>query len=582
MPALLWRTQPARGWRALIPLALFFVSACSQATPAYTGAQLRTPVDKIPSGGQMQGFQLVGHNPLVESRFNLPRGQNGGGMTAIRDCLYVGSNNSKQPALILDMKDMTKPTIVGDLPGIHDKAMGTESIESVADLNLLVPITRTYPQAGTEVDLKLIDPKDRKVGLVILDATDCRKPTITAKVDVPNDSLHYLTLWRDPDPSRSTRVLAYVTFARLPTDKTDLRVYDLTGCPKTCDPKMIAEWSASQQFGIPQNDTSAYEGGQWNKWNETHDVTPTLDGTRIHVGARHFGYIQLDSTPLAKNLPCNPARPESPDPSVASVVKASAGHCLKALNPDMNDRMTPWGTLSAHIHGVVKVPGRPYAVVTNEALGGCPYGGIQLAYIGTTDNYGPGAPAKGLVRGDLRPRQVGAYSIPEDQADHCGPDGTPDPSFGLAGDPSLHVHNVLVFPNIVFAGWNGGGIRAVDISNPYFPFEVGYFFNKPVAEVRWCTGGGGCATTEVDGEGIPVRTRATGPLELAARSYPISMNGHIVYADSVSGVYVLKYTGPHANEIPQQGNCLSHNPNNVKVGFEPCAPYNDKTSAPSK
>jgi hypothetical protein len=51
------------------------------------------------------------------------------------------------------------------------------------------------------------------------------------------------------------------------------------------------------------------------------------------------------------------------------------------------------------------------------------------------------------------------------------------------------------------------------------------------------------------------------------------MNGHIVYSDENMGVYVLKYTGPYADQIPQKGLCISHNPNAVAVGFEPCAPF---------
>jgi len=39
----------------------------------------------------MKNFQLVGQNQLLDPKFNLPRGM-GGGITAIRDCLYAGSS----------------------------------------------------------------------------------------------------------------------------------------------------------------------------------------------------------------------------------------------------------------------------------------------------------------------------------------------------------------------------------------------------------------------------------------------------------------------------------------------------------
>ena len=47
-------------------------------------------------------------------------------------------------------------------------------------------------------DAKRIATADKNIGLVVYDATDCRKPTIVAKVDVGSDLIHYMTLWRDP------------------------------------------------------------------------------------------------------------------------------------------------------------------------------------------------------------------------------------------------------------------------------------------------------------------------------------------------------------------------------------------------
>ena len=55
------------------------------------------------------------------------------------------------------------------------------------------------------------------------------------------------------------------------------------------------------------------------------------------------------------------------------------------------------------------------------------------------------------------------------------------------------------------------------------------------------------------------------------------MNGYLVYTDSPSGVYVLKYTGAHADEIPQQGTCIAQNPSSQSIGFDPCKPYKTRT-----
>ena len=562
----------------VVPLALLVMSACSQAAPTYSGVQPRTPLEKIGSGGDMKNFQLVGSNALVDSKFNIPRGMNGG-ITAIRDCLYVGSNIALQPTLILDMKDMSKPTVVGEVPGIKGKGMGIEAIEAVADLNLLVNTARSSFGIG---DYKFpIDAADKNIGMTVYDATDCKKPTMVAKIDVFNEQTHYMVLWRDP--SKPDRVLASVSYSGAP-DGVDIRVWDLTGCPKSCNPKMVAEWGLRAQMGVPQTVLTKYEGGQRSDTTTTHDHTYSIDGKRIYLAQTKYGFMEIDSSALAEGRPCNPKAATSP---------TATGHCLTVF-PEFKP-LAAFGTEVANVHGVVKIPGRPYVALQHEGHS-CPYGGITFAYIGNTDVFSTydrqtgtfvapaaGAGSVGAFRGDLFPRHVGTFSIPEQQADRCPKQGDQIPptssTMGVYGMDAMRssktVHNALALPNVLFATWYGGGLRAVDITNPYTPFELGYFFNKPAPEVRWCAEGaaGPCDKPEVDSEGTPVRQKQLLPPDVFARSYPIIMNGHIVYSDENMGVYVLKYTGPYADQVPQKGLCISHNPSSVAVGFEPCAPF---------
>jgi hypothetical protein len=524
----------------------------------------------------MKNFQLVGSNPLIDSRFNVPRGMNGG-VTAIRDCLYVGSNIALQPTLILDMKDMAKPTIVGEVPGIKGKGMGIEAIEGVADLNLLVNTARSSFGLG---DYKFpIAAEDKNIGMVVYDATDCKKPTVVAKIDVFNDATHYMVLWRDP--KKPDRVLASISYSGAP-DGVDIRVWDLTGCPKSCNPKMVAEWGLRAQLGIPQTIVTKYEGGQRSDSTTTHDHTYSIDGTRIHLAQTKYGYLQIDSSALAEGRACNPK---------AATSASATGHCLTVF-PNFRP-LAAFGTEVANVHGVVKIPGRPYVALQHEGHA-CPFGGITFAYVGDQDTFSvydrqtgtltaAGGASVGAFRGDLFPRNVGTFSIPEQQADRCPKAGDQMPpstgTMGLYGTDMMRssktVHNALALPNVLFATWYGGGLRAVDITNPNTPYEVGYFFNKPAPEVRWCAEGaaGPCDNVEVDAEGVPVRQKQLLPPDVFARSYPIVMNGHIVYSDENMGVYVLKYTGPYADQIPQKGICIAHNPSTVAVGYEPCAPY---------
>ncbi len=559
---------------SLLALTALVITSCAPGAQPYTGVAPRTPLDKISGNGDLKNFTLVGQNPLIDPQFNLPRGMNGG-ITAVRDCLYVGSNIGLQPALVLDMKDMTKPTVVGELPGIKGRGNGIEAIEAVADLNLLVNTVRnTFTIQGTAIGF---DPPaaDKNVGLLIYDTTDCRKPTLAGKFSFPNTNLHYMTLWRDPN--RNDRVLAAVTFSSGdPKDGIDIRVVDLTGCPKSCNPKQVAEWGLRAQYNIPPTVETTYQGGT-NRWGtQTHDVTFSIDGKTMYAAQQQFGMLVLDSTPLATGQSCNPASANAP---------YATGNCIRVLNPDLSQRVLPFGTVNATVHGVVKIPGKPYVSLQHEGHA-CPYGGITIAYIGNTESFQPGSPGTGLIRGDLFPRVVGRFGLPEQEVDRCPQPGQPIPptTNGLTGTlgadmlrTSKTIHNVLALPDVLFATWYGGGLRAVDISNPYSPFEVGYFFNKPAAEVRWCGEETAiiqsCQKPEIDAEGVPVRARQLNPPDVFARSYPIIMNGHVVYSDENMGVYVLKYTGPHADQIPSSGLCISHNPNVVKAGFEPCPPY---------
>jgi hypothetical protein len=349
-----------------------------------------------------------------------------------------------------------------------------------------------------------------------------------------------------------------------------LRVVDLTGCPKACQPKQVAEWGMRAQFEIPPQLEIPYDGGVARPNTSTHDATWSLDGTRTYLAQTHFGFLVLDSSPLANNRPCNPASPRAPD---------ATGHCLSVAPNLLDSRLPPFGNGVATVHGVVKIPGRPFVSLQHEGHS-CPYGGINFAYVGTQESYAPGAPGTGLFRGDLYPRLVGVFGLPENNVDRCPiPGQAPGPNT-LGADmlrTTKTVHDVLAFPNVEFATWYSGGLRAIDISNIYSPYEAGYFFNRPAADTRWCGEETqvikSCADVEQDATGRPYRQRWLLPPDVQARSYPIAMNGHIVYSDENMGLYVLKYTGPYADEIPASGLCISHNPNVTSPGYEPCPPY---------
>src|ERR1051326_1827258 len=471
-PAVVGPACLALGFLLAVAIVSGGVVGAQTTLPGYTGPHPRTPVDQIPAGGEMQNFQLIGHNPLLDPEMGIARSQNGG-IAAVRDCVYVGTNIGMQPTVIVDMADMANPKVVGPLPGwIQGRGNGIEAIEAVPDLNLLVNTVRTAGNLG-------YDPPaaDFNTALLIYDVTDCRNPVLVSRWNAPNTSLHYMSLWRDPN--QPDRVLANVTFSNdIPDDGIDIRVVDLTGCPKSCNPQVAAEWGLRAQFEIPPVLEEAYDGGVYRPTTQTHDVTSSLDGSRMYVAQLHFGYFELDSSALANKQPCDPSSPRSPD---------ATGHCLTALNPNLAQRLQPFGVGNGHTHGIVRLPGRPYVSMAHED-GTCPYSGINMVYVGNQESFAPGAPGTGLIRGDLFPKLVGVFALPENQVDRCPKPGQPAGPNTYGPEilrSRMDVHDVIAFPDLMFATWYGAGLRAIDVSNPAAPFELGYFFYKPESDARW-------------------------------------------------------------------------------------------------
>jgi len=86
--------------------------------------------------------------------------------------------------------------------------------------------------------------------------------------------------------------------------------------------------------------------------------------------------------------------------------------------------------------------------------------------------------------------------------------------------PMMHAHNPTVLENLVFVGWLGHGVRAIDISNPFNPREVGHARPVPWGDIM---------------------------------TYPDIHDGLIYVGDNHTGLHVLKYAGPHADEVPKHG-----------------------------
>src|SRR5262249_20301679 len=109
-----------------------------------------------------------------------------------------------------------------------------------------------------------------------------------------------------------------------------------------------------------------------------------------------------------------------------------------------------------NVHSAVQIPGRQEMVFTQEdyanAGHGCPFGMLRTGALGTDG----GATLDGQV------------SLPENDPAKCG-----------QKNGTFSSHNPTVFHDIALLTWYGGGLRAVDLTNPSHPYEDGAYVPKP-------------------------------------------------------------------------------------------------------
>jgi hypothetical protein len=307
-------------------------------------------------------------------------------------------------------------------------------------------------------------------------------------------------------------------------------------------------------FSHLQNRSGQAGNFQNQEQNRLHSLSVSADGERVYVAGTTAGFYILDSEAIATHRDaefeagtagCNkrstivavdgvidPAKIPSVandclrmvinnDPGLKAYLASNASPDAKAqryimlmtrsrfdVYPPVN--ATPTGT-----HSAVFVPDRPAQVKDNTK--GRP------AYVWITDENG-GCPLNGArivsVESEIVPIMVGAFAIPDNQIEECLTQDITEPNGEPRRRSAQQNHNPTVFKNIVFNTWYAHGLRAIDISIPQSPREVGHAMPLP--------------------QGI-------------ARSYPVFKDGLIYWTDNDAGLHVARYTGPRSNELPGPG-----------------------------
>jgi hypothetical protein len=188
---------------------------------------------------------------------------------------------------------------------------------------------------------------------------------------------------------------------------------------------------------------------------------------------------------------------------VSQFTSGQANPQLTLLTPVASRLPAPPG---GNVHSAVQVPGRNLLVVTDERYPpACPYGPARLVDISN--------PAQ--------PQAVSSMAAPENDPTTCrnSPVGT------------YTSHNPTPTADLALVSWYSSGLQVFDISDATNPARL--------VELR--------PQGSQPGERDP-QLGATLPMTW---SYPIVRDGLIYVADIDQGLYVLRYSGPHQDELDQ-------------------------------
>ena len=489
-------------------------------------------------------FQLVGQNPL----FN--RGMNAA-LAVFENFVYIGNRTDASSLcvgptgipfgsscphphpgiLIVDAANPSNPSVVGEIgpPFAGNIGITTRELRVWPDENLLIVMSfrcsfflHACPR-GTDAqfpfDIKFFDLHNPLSPRFISSYV----PTSLAGQHLKP---HEMFLWVDPnDGGRALLFLSTPTLSTNPA-RPNLMVVDISRVPNGGPVTEVAEgnWNSlypgTNQPNYPFDPNSPNGCGPYDCNLFVHSMGVSADGKRTFLAMEAGHFLVLDTTSVANN-------------KTPGVVQSLNGDLLTSpvnrptwLQNPPQPGAVPQNCLTdcPNSHSAVQVPGRSLALTTDEVYGtytdpsfGCPWGWERLIDISDATH----------------PFITGEFKITANTPSFCGSPGD-DPL--TEQFTSYSSHNPTVLPDLAIVDWHSGGVQVSDISNPANPVQAGVFSPDPLSSV---------ATED------PALSR--GQNKVVMWSYPIISNGLIYVIDVRNGLFILRYSGPHANEVANIG-----------------------------
>lgn len=402
-------------------------------------------------------------------------------------------------------------------------------------MNAALAVHGDYAYVGSRTDGKAADENLLGAGVLVVDVSDPTSPEVVHEIGPPHQGTtdqtsREMRVWPQQDlliVMNLASNCSELIHACSPTggEGDNYRFYDIAG-DKAAAPEFIAQYdpslnphefflwvdpadgnkalliqSATSSNHLVVTDISGARNGEFNEvltfpipapGGDLHSMTPSFDGSQLHLAYLTGGYLVAD---------------------LSEVTDGDSRYDVELLT----EVAPTWPGPGAH--SAVPIPGQPDKVlITDEVYGealralgdhGCPWGWTRFVDIADPKE----------------PQVISEFRLAENEATFCDTD-VPRAS------SSYSAHNPTLTPNVAFITWHSGGLQAVSLADPAAPTQLGAFFPEPLLYV----------TTEDP-------ALSAGRDKVVMWSFPIIQDGLIYVVDLRNGLYVLEYTGPHADEV---------------------------------
>ena len=537
---------------------------------------------------ESSNFQVVGQNPL----FN--RGMNAAA-TIFQNFIYIGNRTDgssrcgfgdprrTDPSfgldscphphpgiLILNIQNPANPTVVGEIPAplnTSGQPVGITSRELRVWPNGELLITMNFrcssaihacprtTDTTSPFDVKFFSLKNPTNPQFISHFVPTSKAGLQVKP-------HEMFLW--VDPNEDNRALLFMTTPTTPT-VPNLIVFDISQVPNGGAVREVAEgnWNnrypGTSQANYPFDPNSPDSCGPYDCNLFVHSIGVKPDGSVTYMALEAGHFLVLNTSEVAGNkiapgtvLSLNDKLITDPTNRPVWLQNPPGPTDVPNVFPNGCGRLDATGTIAKdcpNSHSAVQVPSRHLALTTDEIYGtftlnefGCRWGWMRLIDISDMTH----------------PFITGEFLLDQNQLSFCG--SAADSSVAEQFR-SFSTHNPTVLQDVAFIDWHSNGLQAINISNPFNPTEAGFFRPAPIPVVATEDPALSAGPATTVGELLnPDTTNPDFKTKVVMWSYPIIRNGLIYVIDVRNGLFILRYTGPHSDEV-QEINFLEGNSN---------------------